>query len=199
MKHSQNDTASQAFYFHTKLIVGLGNPGKSYVNNRHNVGFQCIDHFAQAHRISVKERKARAKVGFGEVVGKRVVLAKPRTFMNASGEAVGRLVRQLGAPLDDLLVIYDDLDLPLGKVRIRQRGGAAGHKGIQSIIVSLGSDQFPRIRVGIGRPDGDEVAYVLSDFTPAEKEIVNEVVATVSDAIYCILTEGIEAAMNRYN
>lgn len=192
-------TASQAFYFHAKLIVGLGNPGKSYVNNRHNVGFQCIDHFAQAHRISVKERKARAKVGFGEVVGKRVVLAKPRTFMNASGEAVGRLVRQLGAPLDDLLVIYDDLDLPLGKVRIRQHGGAAGHKGVQSIIVSLGSDQFPRIRVGIGRPDGDEVAYVLSDFTPAEKEIVNEVVATVSDAIYCILTEGIEAAMNRYN
>lgn len=182
-----------------KLIVGLGNPGKSYVNNRHNVGFQCLDHFARVHRIPLKERKARAKVGMGEVVGTPVVLAKPRTFMNMSGEAVRRLVREFRVPLEDLLVIYDDLDLPLGKVRIRQRGGSAGHKGGQSIIASLGSQDFPRIRVGIGRPDGDEVAYVLSDFTAEEKEIVNEAVATVADAIYAILTEGIEAAMNRYN
>jgi PTH1 family peptidyl-tRNA hydrolase len=101
--------------------------------------------------------------------------------------------------LDDLLVICDDLDLPLGKLRIRQRGGSAGHKGVQSIIASLGSEEFPRIRVGIGRPEGDEVAYVLSDFTAEEKDIVKESIATVSDAIYCILAEGIEAAMNRYN
>jgi PTH1 family peptidyl-tRNA hydrolase len=183
-----------------KLIIGLGNPGKVYVNNRHNVGFRCLDHFARLHRISLKERKARAKVGAGEVAGVQVVLAKPRTYMNLSGGAVGRLVRQLGVQLDDLLVICDDLDLPLGKFRIRQRGGSAGHKGVQSIIASLGSEEFPRIRIGIGRPDdGDEIAYVLSDFTAAEKGLVKEVIATVSDVICCILAEGIEAAMNRYN
>lgn len=183
-----------------KLIVGLGNPGKSYANNRHNVGFQCLDHFALVHRIPIKERRARAKLGMGEVVGAPVVLAKPRTFMNMSGEAVGRLVRQFGVPLDDLLVICDDLDLPLGKVRIRLRGGSAGHKGVESIIASLGSREFPRIRIGIGRPDdGDEVAYVLSDFTAEEQGLLKEAIATVADALYCILTDGIEVAMNRYN
>jgi len=120
--------------------------------------------------------------------------------MNMSGEAVGRLVRQFGVQLDDLLVIYDDLDLPLGKVRIRRSGGSAGHKGVESIIASLGSQDFPRIRVGIGRPDdGDEIAYVLSDFTAEEKGPLNEAIATVADAIHCILTEGIEVAMSRYN
>ena len=182
-----------------KLIIGLGNPGKAYANNRHNVGFQCLDYFARLHRISLKERKARARVGMGDVAGVQVVLAKPRTYMNLSGEAVVRLVPRFGVHLDDLLVICDDLDLPLGKLRIRQRGGSAGHKGVQSIIASLGSEEFPRIRVGIGRPEGDEVAYVLSDFTAEEKDIVKESIATVSDAISCILDEGIEAAMNRYN
>lgn len=183
-----------------KLIIGLGNPGKAHANNRHNVGFQCLNHFARLHRISLNERKARAKVGMGDVAGVQVVLAKPRTYMNLSGEAVGRLVRQLGVHLDDLIVICDDLDLPIGKIRIRQRGGSAGHKGVQSIIASLESEEFLRIRVGIGRPDdGDEVAYVLSDFTAAEKGLIKQAIATVSDAIYCILAEGIEAAMNRYN
>jgi PTH1 family peptidyl-tRNA hydrolase len=182
-----------------KLIVGLGNPGKAYANNRHNVGFQCIDYFARYHRIPIRERKARAKVGIGGVVEKGVVLAKPRTYMNLSGQAVSRLVRQFSVPLEDLVVICDDLDLPLGKVRIRQRGGSAGHKGMESIIDSLGSQDFPRIRVGIGRPDGDEISYVLSDFTAEEKDVVKEVVTKVADALHCILTEGIEAAMNRYN
>ena len=183
-----------------KIIVGLGNPGKSYANNRHNIGFQCLDYFASVHRIPIRERKRRAKLGMGQVAGTTVVLAKPQTFMNMSGEAVGWLVRQLGVPPDDLLVIYDDLDLPVGRVRIRRRGGSAGHKGVESIIASLGSQNFPRIRVGIGRPDnGDEVAYVLSDFTAEEKTPLAEAIATVADAIYCILTEGIEAAMSRYN
>jgi len=108
-------------------------------------------------------------------------------------------MRQFNLPVEDLVVICDDLDLPLGRVRIRQRGGSAGHKGMESIIDSLGSQDFPRIRVGIGRPDGDEVSYVLSDFTAEEKEVVREAVAEVADALYCILTEGIEAAMNRHN
>jgi len=182
-----------------KLIVGLGNPGKTYFNNRHNVGFRCIDYFARLHRISIKERRARAKLGIGEVAETRVVLAKPRTFMNLSGQSVNRLVRHFGVPLEDLLVICDDLDLPLGKVRIRQRGGSAGHKGVESIIASLGSQDFPRIRVGIGRPEGDEIAYVLSDFSAEERELVEEAISKVADAIYCFLAEGVEAAMNRYN
>ena len=182
-----------------KLIVGLGNPGKAYTNSRHNVGFRCVDRFARLNHIPLTRRQQRAKVGTGVVAKTEVVVAKSRTFMNLSGEAVGRLVRRFGLPLEDLLVIHDDLDLPLGKVRIRQRGGSGGHKGIQSIIASLGSQDFPRIRVGIGRPDGDEISYVLSDFTAAEKQVIEEAVATASDAIHCILTEGIEAAMNRCN
>ena len=182
-----------------KLIVGLGNPGRAYVNNRHNVGIRCIDYFAQVHRIPIRERRAKARLGIGEVAEKRVVLAKTRTYMNLSGQAVSRLVRHFNVPLEDLVVICDDLDLPLGKVRIRQSGGSAGHKGMQSIIDSLGSQNFPRIRVGIGRPDGDEISYVLSDFTAAEREVVREAVAKVADTLHCILTEGIVAAMNRYN
>lgn len=187
-----------------KLIIGLGNPGKSYSGNRHNVGFQCIDYFASEHHIPVKERRLRLKVlkakyGTGEVAGTPVVLAKPRTYMNHSGVAVAQLIRRFGVPLDDLLVLYDDLDLPLGTLRIRQRGGAAGHKGAASIIASLESEEFPRIRVGIGHPENDEVSYVLSDFTAEEKDIAREAIARVTDVILCILAEGIEEAMNRYN
>ena len=182
-----------------KLIVGLGNPGRVYVNNRHNVGFRCINYFARVHRIPVRERRARARLGIGEVAGKRVVLAKTRTYMNLSGQAVSRLAHQFNVPLEDLVVICDDLDLPLGKVRIRQHGGSAGHKGMQSIIDSLASQDFPRIRVGIGRPDGDEVSYVLSDFTAEEREVVKEAIAEVAQALHCILAEGIAAAMKRYN
>lgn len=187
-----------------KLIVGLGNPGKGYAGNRHNVGFQCLDYFAREHRIPIKERRLRlkaikAKYGTGEVAGTQLILAKPRTYMNNSGAAVVQLVRRFEIPLDNLIVIYDDLDLPLGKLRIRQRGGAAGHKGVASIITSLGSEEFHRIRVGIGRPDGDEVSYVLSDFSAGEKDIAGEAFAQVADALLCIITEGIQAAMNRYN
>jgi PTH1 family peptidyl-tRNA hydrolase len=182
-----------------KLIVGLGNPGRSYANDRHNIGFRCLGHFAQKHGISIRRRKSRAKLGTGEVAGNMVVLAKPQTFMNLSGRAVGPLVQWLGVSLKDMLVIYDDLDLPLGRVRIRERGSSAGHKGVESIITSLGSDEFPRIRVGIGRPEGDVISYVLKGFTAEERGIVSQVMVTVCEAIYCILNEGIVVAMNRYN
>jgi PTH1 family peptidyl-tRNA hydrolase len=119
--------------------------------------------------------------------------------MNLSGRAVGPLVQWLGVSLNDMLVIYDDLDLPIGRVRIRERGSSAGHKGVESIITSLGSDEFPRIRVGIGRPGGDVISYVLKGFTAEEREIVSQVMVTVCEAIYCILNEGIVVAMNRYN
>ena len=138
-------------------------------------------------------------MGTGDIAGTKVVLAKPQTFMNLSGQAVDLLVRRFNVSPGDLLVIYDDMDLPLGKVRIRQRGSSAGHRGVESIIASLGSDEFPRIRVGIGHPEGDVISHILKGFTSEEREIVKQVMTMVSDAIYCILSEGIDAAMNCYN
>ncbi len=191
-----------------KLIIGLGNPGKTYAHNRHNVGFRCLNYFARLHSIHFDRRQCQARVAIGEVDGEKLMLAKPLTFMNLSGKSVAPLVQKYSIPLTDLLVIYDDLDLPLGKIRIRGSGGSGGHKGMSSIISALGSDDFPRIRVGIGRPqvDGrpsnDEeviVKYVLSDFSPQEEALIKPAIARVAEAIDCFLTQGIEAAMNRFN
>src|SRR4030042_810603 len=132
-----------------KLIVGLGNPGRDYVNNRHNVGFKCVDLFAREHGVSLTQRGARSKLGTGEVANISIVVAKPQTFMNLSGEAVAALMRRYRLSSQDILVIYDDLDLPLGKIRIREKGSAGGHRGMQSIIDSLTSQEFPRIREGL--------------------------------------------------
>ena len=190
-----------------KLVVGLGNPGKTYAHNRHNVGFRCLNYFARLHSIRFDHRQCRAKVGLAEVSGEKLLLAKPRTFVNLSGKPVACLVRKHDIPLSDLLVIYDDLDLPLGKIRLRQSGGSGGHKGMNSIISALGGEDFPRIRVGIGRPQGEKqsisedaiVNYVLSDFSPHEEAIIKPVIATVAEAIDCFLTQGIEAAMGKFN
>jgi PTH1 family peptidyl-tRNA hydrolase len=190
------------------LIVGLGNPGKAYAHNRHNVGFQCLNYFARLHSIRFDHRQCRAKVGIGEVSGEKLLLAKPRTFVNISGESVAGLVHKHDIALSDLLVIHDDLDLPLGKIRLRRSGSSGGHKGMNSIISALGSEDFPRIRVGIGRPPQAEgqsisedaiVNYVLSDFSPQEEAIIKPVIATVSEAIDYFLSQGIEAAMSKFN
>jgi len=190
-----------------KLIVGLGNPGKTYVGNRHNVGFQCLNHFARLHSIRFDSRQCQARVGIGEVGGQKLLLARPGTFVNLSGKSVACLVRKHHILLGDLLVIYDDLDLPPGKIRLRQSGSSGGHKGMNSIILALGSEDFPRIRVGIGRPQGEKqsisedaiVSYVLSDFSPQEEAIIKPVIARVAEAIDCFLTRGITAAMNKFN
>ena len=190
-----------------KLIVGLGNPGRIYAHNRHNAGFLCLNYFARLHSIRFDHRQCRAKVGLSEVGGEQLLLAKPRTFVNLSGNPVACLVHKHDIPLSDLLVIYDDLDLPLGKIRLRQNGSSGGHKGMNSIVSALGSEDFPRIRVGIGRPQAGEqsinedaiVNYVLSDFSPQEEAIIKPVIATVSEAIDCFLSQGIEAAMSKFN
>jgi PTH1 family peptidyl-tRNA hydrolase len=191
-----------------KLIVGLGNPGRNYVNNRHNVGFKCLDAFAREHGIALTQRGARSKLGTGEVANIRIVLAKPQTFMNLSGEAVAALMRRYKLSKEDILVIYDDLDLPLGRIRIREKGSSGGHKGVKSIIDRIGSQEFLRIRVGISpsqgidsasSPEVDAVEHVLSDFTPEEKAVMKEVYPGVAAAIHCLLTEGITSAMNKYN
>ncbi len=191
-----------------KLVVGLGNPGKVYARNRHNVGFHCLNYFAKLHSIRFDRRQCQARIGVGEIAGSKLLLAKPRTFVNLSGKAVGCLVRKYDISLSDLLVIYDDLDLPLGKIRLRPSGGSGGHKGMRSIISALGSEDFPRIRVGIGRPqveglsNTDEdviVNYVLSDFSPQEEEIIKSAIVTVAEAINYFLTHGIEVAMSKFN
>jgi PTH1 family peptidyl-tRNA hydrolase len=188
-----------------KLIVGLGNPGRVYTDNRHNIGFICLNHFARTHGIKFNQKKSRARIGLGKVAGNEVVLAKPQTYVNLSGQSVSRLVPKFNISLNDLLVIHDDLDLPLAKIRISYGSGSGGHKGVESIITELRSQDFTRIRIGIGRPDKAEVsedeiiAYVLSDFTPEQKQTITPIIPRVSEAILCLLTEGLEAAMNKYN
>ena len=192
-----------------KLIIGLGNPGRSYANSRHNIGFTCLSYFAKKYGIHFDKKQGKARIGTGEIAGTRVILAKPQTYMNLSGESVSRLIKKFDIKPNDLLVIHDDLDLPLGRIRIRHGGSSGGHNGINSIINNLGSQDFTRLRVGIGRPAENEdtiessdnkiITYVLSDFTPDEKQAISQVIPIVSEAIHCLLTEGLTVSMNRYN
>ena len=190
-----------------KLIIGLGNQGRVYSRNRHNIGFICLNHFARQQDIRLNKKQCQARTGTGEIDSNIILLARPQTYMNLSGQSVSRLVKKFKLGLDDLIVIHDDLDLPLGKLRIRQGGSSGGHKGIESIIGELESQDFIRIRVGIGRPttnateisEADIVEYVLSDFAPDEKQKIAPVIARVTEAIICLLTEGLESAMNKYN
>ena len=157
------------------LIVGLGNPGPEYRNTRHNIGFDVIDALAHSYRIHLRERKHRAVFGAGEMLHKRVVLAKPMTYMNLSGQAVAALSKSLGVAPNRVLVIADDLDMDLGKVRVRERGSSGGHNGHKSIIVSLRTQDYPRIKIGIGR-GGATIDHVLSKFEPDEQEFVENAI-----------------------
>lgn len=183
-----------------KLIVGLGNPGPGYARNRHNIGFQCVERFIKRHGLASEKVMFKALVIAGQIDSTKVLLARPLTFMNLSGQAVRSLLRWYHIALSDLLVVYDDLDLPLGRIRLRQRGGSGGHKGMRSIIEALGSEEFPRLRIGIGRPThGDPQDYVLSDFTPDESILMEDVYERAVNAIELLITEGIVAAMNKCN
>jgi PTH1 family peptidyl-tRNA hydrolase len=189
-----------------KLIVGLGNPGREYANSLHNVGFRCVNYFARQHGIRFDSSKGRARVGTGKVDGIDVVAARPQTYMNKSGESVVRLVERFKVDLKDLLVIYDDMDLPPGKIRIRPDGSAGGHNGMKSIIRELGSDGFPRLRVGIGRPENiaedantDIISYLLSELPPEEQEAIDKIIPVVNEAIVCAITGDITVVMNKFN
>ncbi len=183
------------------LVVGLGNPGAKYVSNRHNVGFRCVALFAAAHALAFDKKQKRARVAMGPVSGQRVIVAQPQTFMNESGRAVAALARFYKVRLERLLVVYDDLDLPLGAVRLRPEGGSGGHNGMRSIIEHLGGRNFPRLRIGIDRPPGrmDPAAYVLQNFSTQEEALLEETLRWAVAAIETWLTEGIQAAMNEYN
>ncbi len=182
------------------LVVGLGNPGPQYAGHRHNVGFQVVDVLARRHGVRFRGRR-RALVAEGTIAGRAVVVAKPLTFMNLSGEAVAELVRAYAITPARLLVVYDDMDLPLGKLRLRPRGGSGGHRGMASVIRALGTDAVPRLRVGIGRPPPhvDPATYVLRDFSPQEEEVMEIVRQEAADAVDVWLAEGIQVAMDRFN
>ena len=184
-----------------KIIVGLGNPGARYAHTRHNIGFDCIDKLAQRWNIPLSDRRQHVALGQGEFEGTPVVLAKPRTFMNNSGHAARYLIDRFRAQASDLVIIYDEMDLPLGIIRLRPRGGTAGHQGMASIVELVGTNKFPRIRVGIGKPEtaDDWVRYVLEPFTTEESPLVHEVVDRVAASLDSLLTEGIDRAMNHFN
>ena len=183
------------------LIVGLGNPGLAYRHNRHNVGFMVADALADKLEIPLKRVKFKAQIGNGKLEDIPIIIAKPLTFMNNSGEAVAPLVHYFKVPLERLLVIHDDMDLPLGTLRMRPSGGSAGHNGMLSIFDKLGTNAIPRLRVGIGRPPGrmDPADYVLQDFPKSEEELLSMVIAQACEAALAFITNGLEKAMNTYN
>lgn len=182
------------------LLAGLGNPGREYAGNRHNLGFMAVDRFAQAHGVSLGRVQNQAIVGQGKLGDATVILAKPQTFMNLSGNAVAGLVRFYKLPTTNLLVVYDELDLPFGTLRLREKGGAGGHNGMRSIIQHLG-DTFPRLRLGIGRPPGQmpAAAYVLQDFGRTEAPVADEMLDTAVQAMETFVNDGIQRAMTRFN
>jgi peptidyl-tRNA hydrolase, PTH1 family len=182
------------------LIAGLGNPGLRHRSNRHNVGFMLVERLAAVAGINLGRVQQRAVVGDGRLAGRSVILAKPQTYMNLSGDAVGPLVHYYKIPHANVLVVYDELDLPLGTLRLREKGGAGGHNGMRSIIHHLGQD-FPRLRLGIGRPPGrmNPAAYVLQDFGRDELPVVDVMLDQALQAVETYLQEGIQLAMSRYN
>lgn len=184
------------------IIAGLGNPGRQYAHTRHNVGFDTIDVLAEKYNIKVENVKGRALTGSGRIEGQSVLLVKPLTFMNLSGESIRALTDFYKIDkTSQLIVIYDDISLPPGQLRIREKGSAGGHNGIKSIISHLGGQEFLRVKVGVGqKPAGWDLAdYVLSRFTEDDRKKVEEALERAADAAVCLMTDGAEAAMNEYN
>ena len=185
----------------TAIIVGLGNPGPRFADTRHNIGWRVLDLLAEQMGIPVNERRPKAVLGTGYFASRRVVLAKPRTFMNNSGEAVEYLLARFGGGSSNLLIIYDEMALLPGRIRLRAAGSDAGHNGIRSIISAVGGTGFPRLRIGIGAPPPGMAAhdYVLQKFTDDEAESIAGAVERAAAAVRCVLDENIDAAMNRFN
>lgn len=183
------------------LIVGLGNPGIKYRETRHNFGFMVLDALADELNIPLKKLKYKAMIGEGRLDDAKLILARPLTYMNNSGDAVWQLAKFFKVPHDHIMVAHDDLDLPLGVLRLRPGGGASGQRGVASIIQKLGTQDFPRVRLGISRPPGqmDPVDYVLEKFLPSEKTLRDIVIKEAVAAIQVFVREGLNAAMNRYN
>ena len=182
------------------LIVGLGNPGREYKENRHNIGFMAVERLAAQHHLSFGKVQSKGLVGNGRIGHASLILLKPQTYMNSSGDSVSAIARFYKIPVANTLIVYDELDLPLGTLRLRKSGGAGGHNGMRSIIQQLGND-FPRLRLGVGRPPGrmPAAAYVLQNFGKAEQSLLNDLLDEAVRAIETYLHDGIELAMTRHN
>ncbi len=183
------------------LIAGLGNPSKTYEGTRHNVGFSMIDALADAFQIDVTTKKHKAIVGRGVIEGMKVILAKPQTYMNLSGESIREIADFYKIDPENMIIIYDDISLDVGRLRIRKKGSAGGHNGIKNIIAHLGTDVFPRIKVGVGeKPQGWDLAdYVLSKYSKEEQQALREASDDVIGAVKLMVMDNIDAAMNQYN
>lgn len=181
------------------LIVGLGNPGIQYENTRHNIGFKVIDNIAKEYNIEINRQKFKGVYGEGFINGEKVILLKPTTYMNLSGESIREVVDFYKLTCEDIVVIYDDISLDVGRLRIREKGSAGGHNGIKSIIAHLGTDVFPRIKVGVGQPNVDLVNYVLGKFTDEEMEVLSESIDASTKAVSEIIKYDANTAMNKFN
>lgn len=184
---------------HLRLVVGLGNPGSKYARTRHNVGFMVVERLAERHNLRFKGSKQRADVARGSVCGLDTLLAMPVTYMNESGNAVVRLLDYYKVPLGNVLVICDDMDLPFGSLRLRPNGSSGGNNGLRSIAQSLKSEDFARLRLGIGRPESGAISHVLGRFSPDQEPLVPALLDRACDAVCAALTEGVGPAMNLYN
>ena len=181
------------------LIVGLGNPGKQYEQTRHNIGFDVIDYMANKYNIDVNREKFKGICGEGFIENKKVILLKPLTYMNLSGESLRAIMDFYKLSNEDVLVLYDDISLEVGRIRIREKGSAGGHNGIKSIIAHLGSDIFSRIKIGVGQPKSDLVNHVLGKFSKEEREVLEETLNAVTDSVEVVIKADTKEAMNKFN
>jgi len=183
-----------------KLVVGIGNPGRRYEDTRHNLGMNVVDHFAEDCGIALRRRRFDALVGEGSIGSQRILLVKPQTYVNLTGSAVAPLLRWYRSSADDLLVVCDDMNLDLGKLRLRRKGASGGHNGLKSIVECLGTESFARLRIGVGRGDrADPVGHVLGRFDADERPFIEATVARAADATRRWIEQGVEAAMNAFN
>ena len=181
------------------IIAGLGNPGKEYENTRHNIGFDAIDKIAEKYNIELNRIKFKGVFGEGFIEGKKVILLKPTTYMNLSGESIREVINFYKISNEEVIVIYDDISLEVGRLRIREKGSHGGHNGIKSIIANLGTDVFPRVKIGVGAPKGNLVSHVLGKFSEDEIEVLRETIKASSDAVSIIMKADTKEAMNKLN
>ena len=184
-----------------RLVVGLGNPGKAYSKTRHNVGFMVVDKVSDAFSIALEKQKFDTRFGIGSVNGVKIVLAMPMAYMNRSGPQVQNIAGYFRILCEDMLVVHDDIDLAFGRLKIKEKGGDGGHKGVRSIIDAFGGGDFTRLRIGVGRPDAEKDAadYVLDEFTLEERKVLGQIITAAKDAIVTILCKGTKEGMNRFN
>ena len=182
-----------------KLVVGIGNPGRQYVWTRHNIGFAAVDYIADKYNIELNRIKFKGVFGEGFIDGKKVILLKPTTYMNLSGESIREVINFYKISNEEVIVIYDDISLEVGRLRIREKGSHGGHNGIKSIIANLGTDVFPRVKIGVGAPKGNLVSHVLGKFNEDEIEILRETIKASSDAVSIMVKSDTKEAMNKLN